>query len=100
MPTYIYQVITDSGDGEVFEVFQKMTDAALTKHPETGKPVRRIPQAPLIGGKHSSAREKRLLSDDKLGKMGFTKYVKSGSGYDKVVGDGPDISKINKNAGL
>ena len=44
MPTYIYEVLdSDSGDGPLrFELFQRMTDDALTHHPETGQPVRRI----------------------------------------------------------
>ncbi len=44
MPTYVYETITKS-ETEVpiqFEIFQKVTDEKLTKHPETGEPVRRI----------------------------------------------------------
>jgi hypothetical protein len=91
MPTYVYQVITeDNAEGEIFELVQTMSEDALTEHPETGAPVHRIIQPPLIGGKHSSAREKNLLSDNKIGSMGFTKYVKTGDGsYEKTAGDGP-----------
>ena len=91
MPTYVYQVITDDGsEGEVFEVVQSMREDALTEHPETGAPVRRLIQPPLIGGRYSEASEKRLLSDANLGAKGFTKYVKSGDGtYEKTAGDGP-----------
>ena len=97
MPTYVYQVIKEDGsEGEVFEVVQSMRDETLTKHPETGEPVQRIIQAPNIGGDHSSATEKKRLSDGNLDKLGFTKYVKSGSGYDKVAGKGPDLSQIRK----
>lgn len=43
MPTYIYETIpTDSSDPERFEIAHSMNDAALTKHPETGQPIRRI----------------------------------------------------------
>ncbi|XOV74448.1 MAG: hypothetical protein ACFHWZ_13065 [Phycisphaerales bacterium] len=57
MPVYVYQVITEDGsEGEVFEVVQSMKDKALTEHPETGEPVQRIIQAPMIGGQHSTAR--------------------------------------------
>lgn len=91
MPTYVYQVITEDDSGEVFEVVQSMKDEPLTQHPETGEPVRRVPQAPMIGGSHSSAREKNLLSDNNIERMGFTKYVKSGEGsYEKAAGSGPD----------
>ncbi len=91
MPTYVYQVVTDDdSEGEIFEVVQSMKDDALTAHPETGAPVRRIIQPPLIGGKHSEARDKRMLSDGNLDKLGFTKYVKSGDGtYEKTAGKGP-----------
>ncbi len=50
MPLYVYEVVLPDGSGgEQFEVLQKMSDAALTKHPETGEPVRRVfgePNAP------------------------------------------------------
>jgi len=44
MPTYVYETIPqDDREAPVrFEIVQKMTDAALTKHPETGQPVRRV----------------------------------------------------------
>lgn len=97
MPTYVYQVITDGPDeGEIFEVVQPMSDEPLTHHPETGEPVQRVPQAPHIGGDHSEVSEKRKLSDSNLDRLGFTKYVKSDAGYDKVAGKGPDLSSIRK----
>lgn len=43
MPTYIYQTIPQNNEEpEQFEVTQSMNDAPLTKHPTTGKPVRRV----------------------------------------------------------
>ena len=44
MTTYIYETIPadDSNEPKVFEFQQRMTDRPLTKHPETGEPVRRI----------------------------------------------------------
>ena len=43
MPTYVYAIIRpDGSDGETFEVFQRMSDPPLEKHPETGQPVRRV----------------------------------------------------------
>ena len=91
MPTYVYAVINDDGtDGETFEVFQKMSDPPLTEHPETGKPVRRLIQAPNIAGRWSESRTKQLLSDSNLDRMGFTKYQKTGEGqYEKRAGEGP-----------
>jgi predicted nucleic acid-binding Zn ribbon protein len=40
MPTYIYETI--SAAPERFEIRQSFNDAALTSHPETGEPVRRV----------------------------------------------------------
>ena len=43
MPIYVYEVITTDGqEGETFEVLQKISDPPLTKHPETGEPIRRV----------------------------------------------------------
>lgn len=92
MPTYVYQVINkDGSEGEVFEVFQKMTDPPLTKHPETGAPVRRLVQAPHIAGNWSDSATKQKLSDKNLDRLGFTKYQRAGDGkFEKRAGKGPD----------
>ena len=48
MPTYVYETIPQV-EGEPtkrFEVRQSMKDAALTQHPDSGQPIRRVP----IGG--------------------------------------------------
>jgi len=95
MPTYEYEVIQPDGSpGERFEVFQSMSDAPLTKHPETGEPVRRVLSAPRIMGKWSDHKMKKAVSDDrKLDQMGFTKYVKSGKGtYETRAGKGPNTT--------
>jgi predicted nucleic acid-binding Zn ribbon protein len=43
MPTYIYESIPhDDREPERFEVTQRMNDAPLTVHPESGLPLRRI----------------------------------------------------------
>jgi predicted nucleic acid-binding Zn ribbon protein len=91
MPTYVYAVVKPDGSlGEHFEVVQKMSDAALAAHPETGEPVRRVPQAPMVNGQHSDASDKRKLSDSNLDRLGFTKYQKVGDGkYEKTAGVGP-----------
>jgi predicted nucleic acid-binding Zn ribbon protein len=100
MPTYVYATIGPDGEEtDHFEVVQSMGDAPLTEHPETGEPVRRVLTPPMIGGRHSSASEKRKMTDGNLETLGFTKYVKSDSGYDKVAGKGPDLSQIRKLAG-
>ncbi len=40
MPTYIYETLTEPAVR--FEFKQSMKDPALTQHPETGEPVRRV----------------------------------------------------------
>ena len=43
MPTYVYETIPAAGEEPVrFEVEQRMSTPALTAHPETGVPVRRV----------------------------------------------------------
>ena len=101
MPLYQYELVNPDGSGgEQFELFQSMADAPLTKHPETGQPVRRVLCAPAIGGRWSDGAMARSVADDKkLDRLGFTKYVKSGDGvYEKRAGKGPDI--INRDQAL
>jgi hypothetical protein len=48
MTTYVYETIPQK-PGEkprYFEIKQSMSDTALTKHPETGEPIRRV----VLGG--------------------------------------------------
>ena len=91
MPTYVYAVVLPDGSlGERFEVVQAMRDPPLDSHPDTGAPVRRLPQAPMVGGRHSSAADRRRTSDSNLDRLGFTKYRKVGDGrYEKTAGRGP-----------
>ena len=70
MPLYVYAVIEDDGsDGEVFEVLQGMSDAPLSVHPESGKPVRRLLAAPNTLRKAAPGN----LSDSRLERLGFRK---------------------------
>jgi putative FmdB family regulatory protein len=41
MPTYVYRGVET---GQEFEVQQRITEPALTRHPETGEPVQRVIQ--------------------------------------------------------
>ena len=65
MPTYIYETISDTPDHtpQRFEVFQRMSDMPLEKHPETGEPIRRVITAGggimLTGLKRSTSVNKR-----------------------------------------
>lgn len=91
MPLYVYQVVeADGTEGEVFEVMQKMSEPVLTVHPDSGKPVVRLLAAPNAVTRYGAGN----LSNDRLGKLGFTKYQKSGDGtYEKTAGSGPDVIK-------
>jgi len=44
MPTYIYETIPAKAGAKAkrYEIRQSIKDAAFTKHPETGEPVRRV----------------------------------------------------------
>ncbi len=44
MATYVYETIPakPGGKSKRFEIRQSMTEPALTNHPETGEPVRRV----------------------------------------------------------
>lgn len=44
MPTYIYETIPSKAGSKTkrYEIRQSIKDAALSRHPETGEPVRRV----------------------------------------------------------
>ena len=48
MTTYVYETIPSKAGEKprYFEIKQSMKDAPLTKHPETGEPIRRV----VLGG--------------------------------------------------
>jgi putative FmdB family regulatory protein len=72
-----------------FELFQKISDEALTACPECGGAVERVVSAPSVHGSGSSG---QTLSNKNLAEKGFTKYVKAGDGYyEKKAGKGPDV---------
>ena len=95
MPIYVYEeVLPDGSGGEQFEIIQPMSAAALTAHPDTGKPVRRVFGVPNAPGHWTDAHGKAAVSDSNLASKGFTKYVKTGDGsYEKTAGDGPKTIK-------
>jgi len=61
MATYVYETVPQRPDQfpERFEFVQSMKDAALTRHPETGEPVRRVISGGFglmgVGGKSDGA---------------------------------------------
>lgn len=92
MPMYVYEeILADGSGGARFEILQRMSDDALTKHPETGNPVRRCLTSASISKPWSQKSQSTQLADRNLDKMGFTKYVKGKNGYEKTCGDGPDL---------
>ncbi len=60
MATYVYETIPQKKGQKPrrFEFVQKMTEPALTHHPETGEPVKRI----IIGGSGNVMRGLGILS--------------------------------------
>ena len=98
MPLYVYEVVLPDGTGGAsFEVLQPMAAAALTAHPETGEPVRRVFGEPNAPRAWTDSQGKTATSDSNLAAKGFTKYVKTGDGtYEKTAGTGP--KKINRNS--
>jgi hypothetical protein len=98
MPLYVYEVVLPDGSGgEQFEVIQRMSADPLTKHPETGEPVRRVFGEPNTPRAWTDSQGKAAVSDKNLAAKGFTKYVKTGDGtYDKTAGTGPKKLKRGK----
>lgn len=94
MPIYEYEVVhEDETTGERFEIHQSIHDEPLSRHPETGEPVRRVITAPTLTLKHSTGREQKMLENSNLEKKGFTKYERDRSTgtYHRVAGkEGPE----------
>jgi predicted nucleic acid-binding Zn ribbon protein len=89
MPTYLYCEVLDNGaDGETIEIVRNVNDPEPTVHPETGRKLRRIYCAPNLTMRYSAQAQKSNLSNERLEKLGFTKYEKdklTGT-YNKVAG--------------
>lgn len=50
MPIYEYEILSQDGTPKgIFETMQRMSDPALTQHPVTGEPVRRILSRTFVG---------------------------------------------------
>lgn len=81
MPTYVYEFLDKSGrpTGETFELMQSIKAEALTKHPETGRPIRRAIVTPVLGT--GMSKRSATLSNKNLERLGFTKYERKGDGY-------------------
>ena len=72
MPKYVYQGLTT---GVTFELEQRITEAALTHHPETHEPVKRLIGRPAISFKGSGfyANDSRSSSEPKAASAGEIK---------------------------
>ncbi|MDP0501317.1 MAG: FmdB family transcriptional regulator [Verrucomicrobiota bacterium JB022] len=99
MPIYVYEVVLPDGSGgDRFELQQSMKEAALTEHPLTGEPVRRVILSPNLSTKHTPGKEKSRLDNKNVEKAGFTKYErdKLTGTYHRVAGkQGPQTFKPN-----
>ena len=72
MPKYVYQGLTT---GVTFELEQRITEAALTHHPETFEPVKRLIGRPAISFKGSGfyANDSKSSSEPKAAPAGDAK---------------------------
>jgi len=89
MPTYLYcEILNDGSDGETIEIVRGLNDPDPSVHPETGRRLRRIYSVPNLAMRYSSQAQKSNLSNERIEKLGFTKYEKdklTGT-YNKVAG--------------
>ncbi len=62
MTTYVYETIPNDEKTEpkLFEIQQNMEEPALTKHPETGEPIRRV----ILGGYGTLNKSDRAAEED------------------------------------
>lgn len=95
MPIYVYECIKpDGSSGERFEIQQSMKDDALTEHPDSGEPVRRVFLPPNLTTRYSPGATKDKLDNKNLESTGFTKYEKDKltGKYHRVAGkQGPEV---------
>ncbi len=92
MPTYLYCEINDDGsDGETFEIYQSLDEPHLLVNPRNGRKVRKVFCAPNVALRYTGPAQKTNLSNERVEKLGFTKYQKdklTGT-YHKVAGKDP-----------
>ncbi len=95
MPTYVYRNLKTD---QIFEIKQSMKDDALTSHPETGDPVKRLVSAPAIAFKGSgfyandsraSSKASKPSSAADSGKTEGSKSTDSGSSSESAASAPP-----------
>lgn len=93
MPIYVYRVVKpDGSDGDAVEIDQPAAAPALTTHPWTGEPVRRVFQVPNLGVKYPAGEIRRKTQDKAfLESKGFARYErdKLTGRYHKTAGTDP-----------
>ena len=97
MPTYTYEeILPDGNPGSRFEVIQAMSDAPLTQHPRTGKPIRKVLASPALNTRYSEKASQRALDNKNLTQKGFTQYEKDKltGRYHKTAGNDPRAPDI------
>jgi len=103
VPIYVYETLDSDGQpGERFEIQQSMRESALTHHPVSGAPVRRVPQVPNLATKYTPGATASKLTNENVEKQGFTKYErdKLTGRYHKVAGQrGPGVLDPKKGEG-
>jgi len=92
MPVYQYVVLNDKQPQEVIEIEQGLDAPPLTQHPSTKERIRKVLTSPSLSLNHSSSNEKKILSEENLGKNGFSVYHKDQTDgtYHKASGSGPE----------
>lgn len=94
MPIYVYKNLTT---GETFEIEQRITEDALTEHPETGDPVKRLIQPVGIAFKGSGF----YVTDSRKASNGASRPATSegSSGGNGVGGDASPAASAGSTAG-
>ncbi len=73
MPIYRYITVEpDGSEGEEFEVEQSINADPLVRHPENGKPVKRVYDKLNINIEYTAGREKSLSDISRIKRAGFT----------------------------
>ncbi len=72
MPIYEYEILSQDGSPKgIFETMQRMSEPALTRHPVTGEPVRRILSRTFVGSGQSDAGAGHQAGDCTTGTCGI-----------------------------
>ena len=90
MPTYVYKNLKT---GETFELTQRISEPALTVHPESGEPVKRLVQPVGIAFKGSGFYVTDSRKSESKGKSGASESKAEGGGKSENGGSSKSESK-------